>query len=110
MAIGFTIKEPEIGCQVIGIKRAPSKDGKRTYTTYFTVAKWSEYELNREDYGLEGLPVKEYQTTEDFPIHVGDVVKFYFDQAIGDYQPLIDFKMIQSAVDAAKATSSGSKS
>lgn len=108
MAMQFTVKQPEKGCQIIGIKKAPSKDGKRTYTTYYAVHDWSDYELGRSDLLLSGLPVEEYQTTEDFPIHIGDVVEFYFGKAIGDFQPLIAFSMIQQAVDV-KASGSGSK-
>lgn len=101
------IPKLEEGGLVVGIKTAPSKDGNRTYTTYYMVKPWSEYELGRTDYGLTGYPVEEVQTTKDFPIFVGDIVKFYYGKAIGDYQPVEDFKMIKSASEAAKV--SGSK-
>ena len=96
------------GCQIIGIKKAPSKDGTKTYTTYYAVLPWSDYELGRSDYQLDGVPVSEFQTTKDFLIKVGDIVKFYYGRAIGDYQPIEDFKMIKEADDSTK--SSGSKS
>ena len=82
------------GVLIMGIKKAPSKDGSRVYTTYYAAAPWSEYELGREDYSLAGMPVVEFQTTKDFPIEVGNVVKFYYGRAIGNYQPIEDFKLI----------------
>ena len=92
------------GSQVIGIKKAPSKDGKSVFTTYYTVRPWSDYEIDRGDYFLAGYPVEEYQTREDFDINLGDTVVFYYGKAIGGYQPIIDFKLVAPyAGPAAKA-------
>lgn len=82
------------GVQILGIKKAPSKDGSKVYTTYYAAAPWSDYELGRSDYLLDGIPVCEFQTTKDFPIAVGNVVKFYYGRAIGNYQPIDDYKLI----------------
>ena len=88
------IVPPEQGYQVVGIKKAPSKDGTKVYVTYYAIGPWSDYELSRDDYGLSGYPVQEFQTTEDFNIHLGDVVKFYYGRAVGSYQPIVDFKLL----------------
>ena len=85
------------GMQIVGIKRVPSKDGRRTYTTYYGVIAWSDYEQDREDYALEGVPVETVQTTETFDIKVGDIVVFYYGRAIGDYQPVKAFDLIEAA-------------
>ena len=89
------VKAIRDGCQILGIKTAPSKDKTRIYTTYYCVRAWSPYELDREDYGLSGVAVEEVQTTENFDIKVGDVVKFFYGKAIGDWQPIVDFKRLE---------------
>ena len=90
------------GQQILGIKRAPSKDKTRVYTTYYCARAWSPYELDREDYGLAGVAVEEVQTTETFDIKVGDVVKFFYGKAIGDWQPVVDYKLLHTAEAAGK--------
>lgn len=83
------------GQEVIGIKRAPSKDKSRVYTTYMCKRPWSDYELDNSE--LDGFAVEEVQTTEDFPIVIGDIVKFYYGKAIGNWQPVTDYKLIVPA-------------
>lgn len=83
------------GQKVIGIKKTKSKDGTRTYTTYMCLRPWSDYEQDKAE--LDGSAVEEIQTAEDFPIEIGDVVKFYYGKAIGDYQPVNDYKLIEKA-------------
>lgn len=93
------------GLKIVGIKKTPSKDGKKTYTTYYGLRPWSDYELKTEEENanasLEGAAVEEVNTTEDFPISVGDVVKFFYARATqyGDkvYQPVDDYKLITPA-------------
>ena len=98
------------GQKVIGIKRTPSKDGKKIYTTYYMLRPWTDYELDAAVKNsdptklpaLEGNAVEEINTTEDFPIQIGDVVKFFYGKAVqyGDkvFQPVDDFKLIESSV------------
>ncbi len=83
------------GQKVVGIKKAPSKSGDRVYTTYYCMRPYSDYELDNAD--VSGVAVEEIQTTEDFPIQIGDVVKFYYGKAIGNYQPVNDYKLIEPA-------------
>ena len=93
------------GLKIVGIKKTPSKDGKKTYTTYYCLRPWSDYELKTKEENanasLEGAAVEEVNTSEDFPISVGDVVKFFYGRAVqyGDkvYQPVDDFKVITPA-------------
>lgn len=87
------------GCQIIGIKKAPSKDGTKMYTTYYAVCPWTAYELGREDFKLEGIAVQEFQTVKEFDISLGDIVKFYYGRAIGSFQPIEDFKLLCRASD-----------
>lgn len=89
-----TIQELK-GQKIVGIKKAPSKNGDRIYTTYFCLRPYSDYELDKSD--VTGVAVEVVQTTEDFPIKIGDIVKFYYGRAIGDYQPVIDYKLIEAA-------------
>lgn len=80
--------------QVIGIKRAASSRNKeRVYTTYYCLRPYSDYELDKTD--TAGVAVEEVQTTEDFPIEINDVVKFYYGKAMGDWQPVTDYKLIE---------------
>lgn len=81
------------GQKIIGIKKTKSKDGNRTYTSYMCLRPWSDYEIDNADYS--GYAVEEVQTTEDFPIEIGDVVKFYYGKAIGSWQPVTDYKLIE---------------
>lgn len=85
------------GYEIIGIKKTPSKNGDRVYTTYMCKKPWSDYEVDNADF-LSGVAVEEVQTTEDFPINVGDVVTFLYGKAIGNWQPIVDYKLIKSAV------------
>lgn len=89
-----TIQELK-GQKIVGIKKAPSKNGDRIYTTYFCLRPYSDYELDKSD--VTGIAVEVVQTTEDFPIKIGDIVKFYYGRAIGDYQPVTDYKLIEAA-------------
>lgn len=89
-----TIQELK-GHKIVGIKKAPSKNGDRIYTTYFCLRPYSDYELDKSD--VTGIAVEVVQTTEDFPIKIGDIVKFYYGRAIGDYQPVTDYKLIEAA-------------
>ena len=89
-----TIQELK-GQKIVGIKKAPSKNGDRIYTTYFCLRPYSDYELDKSD--ATGVAVEVVQTTEDFPIKIGDIVKFYYGRAIGDYQPVTDYKLIEAA-------------
>lgn len=89
-----TIQELK-GQKIVGIKKAPSKNGDRVYTTYFCLRPYSDYELDKSD--VTGVAVEVVQTTEDFPIKIGDIVKFYYGRAIGDYQPVTDYKLIEAA-------------
>ena len=43
-----TIQELK-GQKVVGIKKAPSKNGDRIYTTYFCLRPYSDYELDKSD-------------------------------------------------------------
>jgi len=83
------------GQKIIGIKKTKSKDGSRTYTSYMCLRPWSDYEMDNADYS--GYAVEEVQTTEDFPIEIGDVVKFYYGKAIGAWQPVEDYKLIEKS-------------
>ena len=83
------------GQKIIGIKKTPSKDGKRLYTSYMCKRPWTDYEIDKGE--LSGAAVEEVQTTEDFPIELGDVVKFYYGKAIGSWQPVIDYKLIEKS-------------
>ena len=89
-----TIQELK-GQKIVGIKKAPSKNGDRIYTTYFCLRPYSDYELDKSD--VTGVAVEVVQTTEDFPIKIGDIVKFYYGRAIGDYQPVTDYKLIEAS-------------
>lgn len=83
------------GYVIKGIKKAPSKNGERVYTTYFCERPFSDYELDNTE--VTGIAVEEVQTTEDFPIGIGDEVIFYYGKAIGNWQPVTDFKMLNKA-------------
>lgn len=84
------------GYQVIGIKRAPSaKNKERVYTTYYCLRPYSDYELDKAE--TVGVAVEEVQTTEDFPIEIGDIVKFFYGKAMGDWQPVTDYKLVGRA-------------
>lgn len=82
------------GQKIVGIKKAPSRNGDRIYTTYFCLRPYSDYEIEKSS--TEGVAVEVVQTSEDFPIKIGDTVKFYYGRAIGDYQPVTDYKLIES--------------
>lgn len=84
------------GNEIIGIKKVKSKNSDRIYTTYMCRRAWSDYELDNSE-EIAGDAVEEINTSEDFPLHVGDVVKFYYGKAIGNYQPVTDYKLISVA-------------
>ena len=89
------------GQQIVGIKKVLSKDGKRTYTSYFVLRPWTDYELDNAN-DLAGNAVEEVTTSENFPLNIGDVVKFFYGKAIstanGLFDPVVDYKLIRSAV------------
>lgn len=85
------------GYQIIGIKRVAGKKNKNTvYTTYYCKTPWSDYELENAD-ELQGCSVEAVSTTKDFPIEIGDVVKFFYGKAMGEWQPVEDYKLIEKA-------------
>lgn len=85
----------ENGLTIVGIKKAVSAKTGKTFTTYYCNGLFSDYELeNNETYGVTCETVG---TTENYDIKVGDVVEFYYGKAIGNYQPVIGFKLIQGA-------------
>lgn len=85
------------GHQVIGIKRVPGKRNKNTiYTTYYCRVPWSDYEKENAD-DLQGSAVEIVSTTEDFPIQLGDTVRFFYGKAMGEWQPVVDYKLIEAA-------------
>ena len=85
------------GHRIIGIKKASGKKNKNTvYTTYYCQVPWSEYELENAD-ELQGCSVEAVSTTEDFPIEIGDTVKFFYGKAMGEWQPVVDYKLIEKA-------------
>lgn len=81
------------GLVVIGIRRAKGKRSDVVWTTYHCKKSFSDYELENSD-EIKGKAVEIVTTSEDFPIEVGDEVQFLYGRAMGDYQPVIDFKMI----------------
>lgn len=81
---------------VIGIRKAKSKRSDAVWTTYHCKKGFSDYELENSD-EIHGAAVETVTTSEDFPIQVGDEVLFFYGKAIGDYQPVVDFKMIRQA-------------
>lgn len=85
------------GYEVIGIKKAPTKDGSRIFTSYMCRKPFTDYEVDKEDIYLSGVAVEEVQTTEDFDIGIGDIVIFFYGKAIRDWQPVVDYKMIKKA-------------
>ncbi len=85
------------GQKIVGIKKTKSKDGSRTYTTYYCMTPWSNYEINNSE-SLDGVSVESVSTQEDFPIDIGDVVKFFYGKSIGNWQPVTDYKLIEKAV------------
>lgn len=84
------------GLIVIGIRSVKSKKSDAVWTTYHCKKSFSDYELENSDQ-IEGKAVEIVTTSEVFPIHIGDEVQFFYGKAIGDYQPVIDFKMINKA-------------
>ncbi len=79
--------------QIVGIKHAVSlRNRDRVYTTYYCLRPYSDYELDKTE--TAGVAVEEVQTTENFPIEINDVVKFYYGKAMGDWQPVTDYKLI----------------
>lgn len=85
------------GHKVIGIKRVAGKRNKNTvYTTYYCHIPWTDYEIENAD-ELQGSCVEAVSTTKDFPIQIGDVVKFFYGKAMGDWQPVEDYKLIKAA-------------
>ena len=85
------------GYQIIGIKRVAGKKNKNTvYTTYYCQTPWSDYEIENAD-ELQGCSVEAVSTTYDFPIQIGDIVKFFYGKSMGDWQPVIDYKLISKA-------------
>ncbi len=88
--------------KVIGIKKVFSKDKTRIYTSYYCLHDFSTYEVDNAAL-LAGVPCEEVQTTEDFDIGIGDKVKFYYGKARGDWQPVVDFQMVEKAGKASKA-------
>lgn len=89
------------GFTVVGIRKVASKDGTRVYTTYYCHRYYSVYEMDNS-IEVSGVPCEEIQTTEDFPIGIGDQVQFYYGKARGDWQPVVDYKMIKKAEAPAK--------
>lgn len=83
------------GQKVIGIKRSASRNKDRIYTTYFCLRPFTDYELDKSE--VSGTAVDIFQTTEDFPIVIGDTVTFYYGKAIGDWQPVIGYILIEAA-------------
>ncbi|MDE6673716.1 MAG: hypothetical protein K2K19_02735 [Acetatifactor sp.] len=81
---------------VIGIRKAKSRKSDAVWTTYHCKKGFSDYELENSD-EIHGAAVEIVTTSEDFPIQVGDEVLFFYGKAIGDYQPVVDFKMIRQA-------------
>lgn len=85
------------GHEIIGIKRVAGKKNKNTvYTTYYCRIPWSDYEKENAD-ELQGCPVESVSTTEDFPIQIGDIVKFFYGKAMGEWQPVVDYKLLKAA-------------
>lgn len=84
------------GNEIIGIKKVKAKSSDRIYTTYMCKRAWSDYELDNSE-EIAGDAVEEISTSEDFPLQIGDVVKFYYGKAIGSYQPVTDYKLISTA-------------
>lgn len=87
------------GMTVIGIRRTKSKKSDAIWTTYFCTKPFTDYELENSD-EIVGSSVEIVTTSEDFPIQMGDEVQFFYGKAMGDYQPVIDFKMISKGKDA----------
>ncbi len=92
-------------CKILGIKKTPSKDGKRTYVTFACSHGYSDYELDNTD--CAGVTVENIQANEDFGIDVGDVVEFRYGKAIslpsgGLYQPIYAVDFISKAKPATK--------
>ena len=84
------------GLIIVGIRKAKSKKSDAVWTTYHCKKGFSDYELENSD-EIHGAAVEIVTTSEDFPIQVGDEVLFFYGKAIGDYQPVVDFKMIRQA-------------
>lgn len=84
------------GLIVIGIRRAKSRKSDAIWTTYHCRKPYTDYEVENS-VDIQGTAVESITTSEDFPIQLGDEVQFYYGKAIGDYQPIIDFKMIHQA-------------
>lgn len=84
------------GLIVIGIRRARSKKSDAVWTTYHCKKEFSDYELENSD-EIIGKAVEVVMTSADFSIEIGDEVQFFYGKAIGDYQPVVDFKMIRKA-------------
>ena len=84
------------GLIVIGIRRAKSKKSDAIWTTYHCKKGFSAYELDNSE-EVSGMAVEMVTTSEDFPIQIGDEVLFFYGKAIGDYQPVVDYKMIRPA-------------
>ncbi len=82
------------GIKILGIKKVTSQKSGKVFTTYYGTKSFSDYETENSDL-LVGLAVEEVGTSEDFPIEIGDTVKFFYGKAIGSYQPVIDFQMIE---------------
>ncbi len=85
----------EESLKIIGIKKAFSEKSSRTYTSYFCTRGFTPYEIDNTD--VLGLGCETVQTTEDFPLNIGDEVIFLYGKAMGTYQPVVDFKMIKKA-------------
>lgn len=92
----------ESGLIVIGIRKAKSKKSDAVWTTYYCKKGFSAYELENSDL-VEGKAVEIVITSEDFPISLNDEVQFFYGKAMGDYQPVIDFKLIRRADGSSKA-------
>lgn len=84
------------GLIVIGIRRAKSKKSDAIWTTYYCKKGFSAYELENSE-EIAGMAVDIVTTSEDFPIQIGDEVLFFYGKAMGEYQPVVDYKMIHSA-------------
>lgn len=85
----------EDSLKIIGIKKAYSEKSGRTYTSYFCTRNFNPYEVDNTV--VLGTACDVVQTTEDFPLQIGDEVVFLYGKAMGTYQPVVDYKLIKKA-------------
>lgn len=84
----------ESGLIVIGIRKAVSKKSGAVWTTYHCKKEFSDYEKDNSD-EIMGKAVESVTTSSDFPIQIGDEVLFFYGKAMGDFQPVVDYKLIR---------------